>query len=352
MSTKTLHLVANAHLDPVWLWRWPEGCAEIRATCRAAADFLARDKTLRFCRSSAGDLSWLLAIESGLLRRMRKLVQDGRWENVGGWITQPDCNLPAGESFVRQALYGQDFFRRRLGAAAVTGYNVDSFGHHANLPQLLRQCGLRYYVFMRPGPQENAQIPAGYFHWEGVDGTRVLAYHVFDPYNANEGWGLRQTIDTCRQILQTTEAGSLMVFYDMGDHGGGPTRAALKLLGQWQKEPGMPALVQATPREAFAAAEAEGRDFPVYRGEMQIHAAGCYAAHSEVKRLNRRGEEALLAAERLSVLAHLTLGRRLPTQRLAAAWRDLLFCQFHDVLAGSSVREAYADARDQMGRAA
>lgn len=350
-SAQTLYLIANAHIDPVWLWRWTEGCAEIRATCRAALDFLDADPALKFSRSSAGDLRWLEDIEPELLDRIRARALEGRWENVGGWWTQPDCNIPSGESFVRQALYGQAFFGERLGRRSPVGYNVDSFGHHANLPQILRKCGLRYYVHMRPGPTENPAIPAGYYHWEGIDGSRVLAYHIFDPYNATHPWGLEPEIAACRAHLDATGAPSAMLFYGMGDHGGGPTRETLDRLRELAGEPGMPALVHATPCEAFAAVEREARDLPVFRGELQHHASGCYAAHSEIKRLNRRAEEALLAAERMAAAASVLAAQPYPAAKLTAAWHDLLFNQFHDILAGSSVREAYTDARDQMGRA-
>ena len=160
MTKKTIYLVANAHIDPVWLWRWQEGCSELRSTCRAAVDFLENDSELTFSRSSAGDLRWIEDLEPALFERMRKLVKRGQWENVGGWWTQPDCNIPCGESFIRQGLYGQPFFRDKLGGAALTGYNVDSFGHNANLPQILKGCGLDRYVFMRPSSiRENRAIP-------------------------------------------------------------------------------------------------------------------------------------------------------------------------------------------------
>ena len=346
-----IYIIPNAHLDPVWQWRWPEGCTEIRSTCRAACDFLDIDPRLTFCRSSAGDVRWLERCEPALLPRMAALVRKGQWESVGGWWTQPDCNIPFGESFVRQALYAQPWFRDVLGAAATVGYNVDSFGHHANLPQILRKCGLRYYVFMRPGPQENPAIPAGYFHWEGVDGSRVTAFHVFHPYNAGDQWGMDQALPECREYLARGLTQSAMLFVGMGDHGGGPTRRTLQAIDRLRSEKGMPELIYATPAQAFAAMEAEGANLPVYRGEMQIHAVGCYAAHSEVKALNRTAEETLLAAERMSVVAEALQCTPYPAAALREAWQDTLFNQFHDVLAGSSVRAAYADARDQYGRA-
>ena len=142
-----------------------------------------------------------------------------------------------------------------------------------------------------------------------------------------------------------------MLFFGMGDHGGAPTRASLAMIEELRQDADMPQLRFATPREAFAAMEAEGAELPVFQGEMQIHAVGCYAANSEIKRLNRRAEEALLAAERLSVVAEALAGTTYPAAALYEAWGDVLFNQFHDILAGTSVRSAYIDARDHYGRA-
>ena len=94
---------------------------------------------------------------------------------------QPDCNIPCGESLVRQGLYGQRYFREKLGAQAKVGYNVDSFGHNGNLPQILKKSGMDYYVFMRPMPGEKA-LPARLFRWESNDGSSVLAFRILFEY--------------------------------------------------------------------------------------------------------------------------------------------------------------------------
>lgn len=347
-----IHLIANAHLDPVWLWRWQEGSAEIRATVRAVLGFLEADPTLKFTQSSAGDMRWVEQIEPDLLPRIRQLVAEGRWENVGGWWTQPDCNIPSGESFVRQALYAQRWFNDRLGDRAVTGFNLDSFGHHANLPQLLAKAGLRYYMFMRPGRgSHETPIPPGYFIWEGIDGSRVTAFHVYDPYNNGGGEYGRPAMDALLADLREHSGASRMYVWGMGDHGGGITRYGLEWFAAVAREPNMPAFEHATTREAFAAMEREGRALPVFTGELQHTARGCYAAHAEIKQLNRRAEEALLAAERLSAAASGWVAVPFPGPTIAAAWQDVLFNQFHDLLAGTAIREGYQDAREQMGRA-
>ncbi|NLF37971.1 alpha-mannosidase, partial [bacterium] len=106
MSTrKTVFLIGNAHLDPVWLWRWQEGCAEVRNTCRAAAGFIDEFPGFVFTRSSAGDMRWIEETEPGLFKTIQQHARAGHWSNAGGWWTQPDCTIPCGESFVRQGLY-------------------------------------------------------------------------------------------------------------------------------------------------------------------------------------------------------------------------------------------------------
>ncbi len=354
MSNPTLYLIGNAHLDPVWLWRWPEGFSEARATCRAAVELLEQNPDLRFCWSSAGVLEWVVDLEPGILRRIRRLIRQGRWEVVNGWWEQPDCNLPGGESFVRQGLYGQRFFRDRLGCISRIGYNIDSFGHHANLPQILRKSGMPFYVFMRPSSKlENDEIPPSYFEWEGIDGTRVTAFHVTGVhYNLWDGQVLKKLgVEEAVQVLRRTGERSAMVFYGVGDHGGGPTRELITAARGYMRDPAMPRLQFATVAEAFQAMADEKKRRPLFKGELQHHASGCYAAFTQVKLLNRRAEETLLAAERMSVAAALVAGRRYPRASLSKAWKDVLFNQFHDILAGSSVREAYTDVRDQMGRA-
>ena len=346
-----IHLIANAHLDPVWLWRWQEGCAEIRATVRAALGFLEAMPELKFTQSSAGDMRWVEQVEPELLPRVRALVAAGRWENVGGWWTQPDCNIPSGESLVRQTLYGQRWFQQQLGAMAVTGFNVDSFGHNANLPQILAKSGMKYYMFMRPGREASVPIPAGYFTWEGIDGTRVTAFHVYDPYNNGGGEYGRPALNALLADLREHDGASRMYVWGLGDHGGGLTRSGLAWFAEIAQEPGMPALVHATTREAFAVMEREGRELPLFKGELQHTSRGCYAAHTEIKHLNRRAEEALLAAERMAAAAAGWVAAPYPGEQIAGAWQDVLFNQFHDLLAGTAIRQGYEDARDHMGRA-
>ncbi len=349
-SRPVVHLIGNAHIDPVWLWRWPEGLAETKATFQAALDRMRETPDYVFTASSAALYAWVEANEPAMFRQIQARVAEGRWAIAGGWWIEPDCNLPAGESFVRQGLYGQRFFRERFGRLCGVGYCVDSFGHAGTLPKILAGCRLGGYAFMRPQAHENSAIPPLAFRWQGDDGTEVTALRIPQSYGAHEPQRLEANIAQNLELLAHSRLGDqVFAFYGVGNHGGGPTRQLLAQIACWQQDPARPLLRHSTVDAVVAAFRS--RPLRRWRGEMQHHARGCYAAVSAIKQANRRAEAALVAAEMWGVAAWLDHGRPPATPAMGAAWRDLLFNQFHDVLAGSSLRAAYADAQQQLGGA-
>lgn len=348
MTEGTLYMIGNAHIDPVWLWRWQEGCHEVLASFRSALDRLNEDPDFLFVSSSAAFYAWVEQIEPAMFEEIRARVREGRWEIVGGWWIQPDCNIPGGESFVRQGLYGQHYFREKFGVTARVGYNVDSFGHNGALPQILKRSGLDSYVFMRPGPQEKG-LPARLFWWESDDGSRVLAYRLPFEYCTSEQ-ELDLHVRRCAAELRAP-LDALMCFYGVGNHGGGPTIENLRSIRRLADDPTLPTLIFSTPDRFFDAIRARDLPLPTVHDELQHHASGCYAAHSGIKYWNRRAEWALLTAEKWAAVATATVGLPYPTAEFARAWQGVLFNQFHDILAGTSIESAYVDARNLHGEA-
>ena len=222
---RLLYMIGNAHIDPVWLWQWQEGLHEVRATFRSALDRMDEYEDFIFTCDSVAYLEWAEAVDPELFQRIARRVAEGRFVVVGGWWVEPDCNLPHGESFVRQALYAQRFLRQRFGRVATVGCNVDPFGHAATLPQLLAKAGIDAYMFLRPAPREKT-LPAEVFWWATPDGSRVLAYRI--PYNYESG-GQATLATFIERALERAPAGEqqLMIFYGVGNHGGGPTRENL-----------------------------------------------------------------------------------------------------------------------------
>ena len=347
MQQITLHMIGNAHLDPVWLWRWPEGFHANKATFAAVLTLMRECDDFVFTSSSAAFYAWLEHHDPAMFAEIKQRVAEGRWQIVGGWWVQPDCNLPSGESFVRHALYGLRYFREKLGVRVTVGYNVDSFGHHAMLPQLLRKSGMDSYVFTRPDPSEQG-LPGQVFWWESDDGSQVLAYRI--PYEYNSGG--QDLAPYIQRVAAEAKHpyNTLMCFYGVGNHGGGPTRENVASIRRWNANPAFPTLVFSTPRLFFDAVLAQHTLLPTVHGELQHHASGCYAAHSGVKRWNRQAEQRLGLAEAWSALAA-RLGLQPYPTSFEHAWRQVLFNQFHDILAGTSVQDAYDDARDSYGEA-
>src|SRR4051794_40043184 len=343
-----LHLVGNSHIDPVWLWQWPEGYQEIRATFRSALDRMNEYPEFIFTCDSVAYYEWVAEIDPEMFEEIRQRVAEGRWALAGGWWVEPDCNLPSGESFVRQALLGQRFFLEHFSRIATVGYNVDPFGHNVMLPQILRRSGMDSYVFMRPGRNERV-LPGQVFWWQSPDGSRVLAYRIPHEYTAGRE-DLGYHLD--KSISQLPDGWTeMMAFYGVGNHGGGPTRENLDSIRRLDGAGVMPTLRHSTPAAFFDTIRASDVKLPVWRHDLQHHAVGCYSAHSGIKRWMRRAENDLAAAEAWSAVASLAAGRPWPREELGRAWRQVLFNQFHDTLGGTAIEPAYRDARDQLGEA-
>ncbi|MBQ7542639.1 MAG: alpha-mannosidase [Clostridia bacterium] len=345
-----IHLIGNAHLDPIWLWRWQEGCGEVLQTFRAAIDRLKEFDGFIFTCSSAAYYEWVEQIDPDLFSEIRDMIKIGRWVPVGGWWVQPDCNMPSGESFARHALYSQLYYYKKFGRICKTGYNVDSFGHCGNLPQLLSLGGMRTYVMMRPGMHENPDIPENLFWWDGVDGSRVLTYRIKDSYGHTGTEDLDRTIDALNAMLPEKQH-DLMLFCGVGNHGGGPTRGDLGHLARRMEEKSEETLRFSSPDTFFETVCGELLDVPSYRGELQHHASGCYSATSLVKQLNRRAENRLAAAEAWDAVAAAVCGSAPSAAALKEAWKDVCFNQFHDILCGCSIMEAYEDVKNSIGHA-
>ncbi|MDY6867812.1 MAG: glycoside hydrolase family 38 C-terminal domain-containing protein, partial [Chloroflexota bacterium] len=348
MDIKRLHMIGNAHIDPVWLWNWQEGFHEVKATFRSALDRMKEFDDFIFVSSSAVFYHWVEQSDPELFTEITQRIEEGRWVIVGGWWIEPDCNIPSGESFVRQGLYGQRYFRSRFGKTAKTGFNVDSFGHNGGLPQILKKSGLDYYTFLRPMPHERG-LPSRLFWWESDDGSRVLAFRIAYEYLS---WGknLEKHALRCAQEMKDP-MDEFMCYYGVGNHGGGPTIENLQSIHSLNEEEDFPAeLICSSPDAFFETVLKKDWQIPVVHDELQNHAKGCYAGHSGIKQWNRKAENKMMAAEKWSVLADYVNQQEYPTD-FAHAWKQVLFNQFHDILAGTSLESAYEDARNLYGEA-
>ena len=344
-----IHLIGNAHLDPVWLWKKSEGLSEIKSTFRSALDRMNEFPNYIFTSACAMYYEWVEKIDPEMFEEIKQRVNEGRWNIVGGMWIQPDCNMPSGESFARHALYSQRYFYEKFGKMATAGYNVDSFGHNGMLPQLLLKSRMDSYIYQRPSFGEKPDLKDLLFHWESPDGSRVLTHHLPFSYGDwyNDSFGddaVFAKIKDMEYFINNGEFDIQTVFYGIGNHGGGPSVSILKKLEELL--PNRDDVIYSSVTNYFNDVHENIGDFniPVVKGDLQHHASGCYSALSHIKKLNRRSENAIVKAEKLNILAGKLVNIKSEQANITDAWKKIMFNQFHDILAGCCIKDAYIDA--------
>lgn len=219
------------------------------------------------------------------------------------------------------------------------------------LPQIIKNGGMTAYVMMRPGAHENAKIP-NMFMWESLDGTQIPTFHIPDAsgYGSGNAEAINRSRDLAEKLINE-EGHGMMIFYGVGNHGGGPTRGLIEYVQTQLKRDGYHDMVFSSPDAFFEAHCLEKVELPVWKDDLQHHASGCYSATSLVKQLNRKLENSLYFSEVFATVASKTAGMRDRTEDFKEAWLDVCFNQFHDILCGCSIMEAYDDVNASMGHA-
>lgn len=344
-----VHMVGNAHLDPVWLWNWQAGSDEAVATFRAAADICDDYDEFVFTRGEAWLYQQVERLAPDLHERVRVLVDAGRWRIIGGQHVQPDCNLVTEHAWHKQFARGCGYFEKTFGIRPTIVNNVDSFGHPATLPDMLANLGFRGYVFHRPRPDQVA-LPAQTFRWRGRGGGEVIGFRIVPGYNAR-AHELESRVETAVEHANP-RVGHALCFYGVGNHGGGPTRESVEwILTHRNAFPGIELRFSAVD-EYFDAVEPFRAELPVVDWELQQVFPGCFSVMHEIKQRQRRTEHLLHQAEQtLTAFPPDEPARSRIEGKVSAGWDDILFTSFHDILAGTSIPSAWESVRAMQGRA-
>ena len=327
---KEIHLFANAHIDPVWQWEWNEGIAAAVATFRSAAD-LADEFDYVFCHNEASLYKYIEKYSPTLFARIKKLIREGKWKIMGGWYLQPDCNMPSGESFVRQIMMGRRYFEEKFGVFPTTGINVDSFGHSFGLPQIMKKCGQDAYITGRCGLDE--YTPGSQFLWESPDGTSVKINTVWHGYAT----GRTGVVDKIRYLDEFfTEEDAICVLWGVGNHGGGPSRQNLIEIKELI-DSGELNVIHSDPDTFFMRLNPT----KTLSRSLRTVMPGCYTTMSHLKQRHAELENALVFTEKICSAAALRGLMEYPEADLDRACEDLLKIEFHDSLPGSVIEPAY-----------
>lgn len=345
----TLHLICNAHLDPVWQWRWEEGCSEAIATFGNAVEILHEHPALIFNHNEALLYQWVMQYEPKLFKEIQSLVRNKRWSISGGWFLQPDVNLPGLESLIRHIAYGRMFFKKYFNVVPTVAYNFDSFGHSGGLPQILRRSGYTMYIHMRPQEQE-LHLPSDLYQWKGVDGSTILTYRIAVGLYHTERDNIFQRLQEGTELALRLNR-DVPVFWGIGNHGGGATREDLKIIDEFIRTEKRVKIIHSTPEKLYAALKKFGARAPVVEGDLQRVFTGCYTSISRLKRRAVKNLAELTQAEAIAAVSWWMKKDAFPSAHFEEIWKDHLFNDFHDILPGSCTEPAEHDALDVYGRA-
>ncbi|MFZ0480589.1 MAG: alpha-mannosidase [Terriglobales bacterium] len=355
MRQFTIRAVGNSHIDMAWLWPWTETVEVVRNTFRSVLDLMREYPDFKFTMSSARTYEWMEEKYPDMFHEIQQRVKEGRWEIVGGMWVEPDLNMPAGESLVRQILVGKEYFQQKFGVDPKIGWNPDSFGYNWQLPQIYKKSGMDYFVTQKLiWAHEFTTFPYKLFWWQSPDGTRILTYFPHDYAGGIDGDKMAEDLSVWAPAIygsNTKDNPTMMHLYGVGDHGGGPTRSMLDHVSQ------LTAPSEVYPKFEFSTAGDFFKDLepklpslqvPTWNDELyfQYH-RGVLTTQAETKRRIRRSEENILNAEQVSSLAYL-LGRPYPQDELLRDWKRLLFDHFHDIMPGSGIAVNYLDAKRNL----
>lgn len=348
-----IYAIGHCHIDTCWLWPWAETKRKIARSWANQCDLMDRYPEHRFTCSQAQQYKWLEILYPKLYDRVKTKVKNGTFQPIGGSWVEHDTNIPSGESLVRQFLYGQRFFESRFGSRCRTFWLPDTFGYSSQLPQLCRLAGMSRFFTQKLSWNNINSFPHSTFNWVALDGSQVLCHMApANTYTASAHFG-----DVSRSISQhksLDQDGTGLLVFGKGDGGGGPTFEHLEKLrrcrGLSDKVGLLPRVKMGDSVEDFydrLEEKAEnGTEFITWRGELyfELH-RGTYTTQARTKQNNRQSEFILHSIEYLATLATFkNRSYKYPKKDLDDMWEDVLLCQFHDCLPGSSIEMCYRDA--------
>ncbi|MBL4936164.1 alpha-mannosidase [Clostridium sp. YIM B02515] len=333
-------IVGHSHLDTAWLWPIAETWRKSARTFSSVLNLMDQYPELNFIQSTPYYASVLRERYPEIYEGIKDKVKDGRWEPNGAMWVEPDCNIPSGESFVRQLLVGQNATKEMFGYTSDTLWLPDVFGYSAALPQILRGSNVKYFCTTKLSWNDTNRFPYDTFVWKGIDGSSVISHfntiHCWpDPETLTKQW-----MDVQHKDIQDRRLTAI----GYGDGGGGPMAEMVEVSRRVKDLEGCPKAEFSSVSNFMQGIENELKDLPQWCGELylELH-RGTLTSIAEVKRGNRKTEIAYRNAEFLSTLAAIN-GASYPKEKLLNMWKKLLTNQFHDILPGSSIARVNDEA--------
>ena len=349
-SALDISVVGHSHIDAAWRWPFKETVRKCSRTFSTQLRIMEQYPEYIYSQGQALLYSFAKKHYPALYEEVKKRVKEGRWDVTGSMWVEADCNLSSGESLVRQVLIGKNFFMDEFGIETDVLWLPDVFGYSAALPQILKKARVNYFFTNKIHWSDTNKPPYGTFHWQGIDGTQVLAH--FPPSSSYNGfpspeWLLSRYTANWQDKDRTSE---ILFTYGWGDGGGGPEPRHLEYLRREKDLEGLPRTTQRKVGDFFHGID-NGTDYHKWVGELYLeYHRGTYTTQGRNKRLNRKAELLYRDAELLSSIVA-PMGIAYPYDELHEQWKEILANQFHDVIPGTSVRYVYEQTDESYAKA-
>lgn len=337
-----LTFIPQSHIDLAWLWPEKETVRKISRTFSTALRLGEIYDEFIFHQSQPQLFAHAKEYYPELYKDVQKAIRDGKFELVGGMWVEPDCNIPAGESLVRQLLYGKKFYQEEFGYVSEVEWLPDVFGFSPSLPQLFLDAETKAFMTIKTGWNDTNSMPDSVFNWRGIDGSEIP---VFMPSALNEDVDVPSVLKAMESAQRSTTVPEVAQLIGFGDGGGGVTIDQMEKGRLLKFLPALPEIEFGSIKEYIKENIIAKPIKNTWDGELylELH-RGTLTTHAKNKKWNRQLEFAVRDSEILASFAH-ELGAEYPTQELNKAWQLILKNQMHDILPGSSITEVYADSK-------
>lgn len=345
-------LIGHSHMDTAWLWHRGETEKKCARTYANQMNLMDQYPDYTFVQSSAYHSDIIKRMYPDLFEDIKKRVAEGRYEPNGGVWIECDCNIPSGEYMIRQFVWGQKFTRENFGYTSDAFWLPDTFGYSVSLPQIMRGCGVKYFLTTKMSWNDTNVFPYDTFYWKGMDGSQVLVHfnrtHIWpDPASLSENL-LEMGSNT---IQERAVSDMRLISYGFGDGGGGPEFGMIEMAERLKDLEGMPRTSHTTVSRFMQELEQELTDPSTYSGELylELH-RGTLTNQHVIKRNNRKAEFALRDLEYLTVRDAVASGVEASAEKIDPLTSELLVNQFHDILPGTCIPRAHDEAIAAVSR--
>ena len=355
---KTVVMVSHTHWDREWYLPFQQYRQKLLRVIDRVIDRLEHDKAFRhfLLDGQAIILEDYGEIRTDRMEILHSLVRSGKL-SIGPWYILPDEFLVSAEALVRNMLTGHEICAR-FGGVQKVGYMPDSFGHIAQLPQILQKGGMDSFIYTRGNGDEIDELGSEYL-WQAPDGSEVLAVQQHGGYCNAGGLGsvnitdvydekavdITLAVDQFTGLLARLEKHSnstVFLFNNGCDHF--PPQACLGaiLKALRRKYPDME-IIHGSLQDFLDQLRIDLPVLKSFKGELlsgKYHhiLSGVWSSRIYLKQLNHMCQlQVTRYAEPFMAMLHFLGFQPYPARLLAFVWKTLLRNQPHDSICGCSV---------------